>query len=318
MKPREYCCCAIPLINAGIYVTLTEQFILTLLVGILALATPSIVGASTPSFASVILAVISFVVCAIQVLGFIGVSREKPILYRRYVTLHGLAISAAFAVSAAWIIMSATRHSNAKTKCINDFFSGDLSDSAEGDTLCNIFPWADVGIMGGLWVVLAFFHAYLFYILSSYSASQQRDHDKYDQLNDSTRPLTDENIPMNSRNDPWDSRRSIEFDTAPRNDRDYKHLRQISSVSASDVMNQPSQQPKDSLSYSDYDYPNQPNLQPVQPSFAYTQDPEPTPQFNNYSDGSSRVERPAQTQAHPGALNPHHYHFVKKTHVFSV
>ena len=41
MKAREYCCCAIPLVNAGIYLTLTEHFIVSLLVGILSVATPS-------------------------------------------------------------------------------------------------------------------------------------------------------------------------------------------------------------------------------------------------------------------------------------
>lgn len=83
--------------------------------------------------------------------------QEKTILYRRYVTLHGLAIMAAFSVAAAWIIVSATRHSNAQAKCIKDFFSStaSASDSGEGEVLCNIFSWVDVGIMGTLWVLLA-------------------------------------------------------------------------------------------------------------------------------------------------------------------
>jgi hypothetical protein len=39
MKAREYCCCAIPLLNAGIYATLAEQFILGVVVGVLAVGT---------------------------------------------------------------------------------------------------------------------------------------------------------------------------------------------------------------------------------------------------------------------------------------
>lgn len=55
--------------------------------------------------------------------------------------------------------MSATRHTTAKSKCIQDFFtSPDGQTSGEGDTLCNIFPWVDVGIMGVLWVILAIAH----------------------------------------------------------------------------------------------------------------------------------------------------------------
>lgn len=39
MKPRDYCCCAIPTVNAGIYAILAEQFTLGILAGTLAVAT---------------------------------------------------------------------------------------------------------------------------------------------------------------------------------------------------------------------------------------------------------------------------------------
>ncbi|KAG6334291.1 hypothetical protein ID866_4788 [Astraeus odoratus] len=55
MKPREYCCCAIPLVNPGIYATLTEQFVLGVVVGTLSVATPSR--------------------AAVQVFGFLGVAQ---------------------------------------------------------------------------------------------------------------------------------------------------------------------------------------------------------------------------------------------------
>lgn len=41
MKPRDYCCCAIPVVNAGIYTTLVEQFVLGALAGTLSIATPN-------------------------------------------------------------------------------------------------------------------------------------------------------------------------------------------------------------------------------------------------------------------------------------
>lgn len=41
MKAREYCCCAIPVVNAGIYAALIEQLSLGVLVGTLSIATPS-------------------------------------------------------------------------------------------------------------------------------------------------------------------------------------------------------------------------------------------------------------------------------------
>lgn len=41
MKAREYCCCAIPLVKAGIYTTLIEQFSLGIIIGTLSVGTPS-------------------------------------------------------------------------------------------------------------------------------------------------------------------------------------------------------------------------------------------------------------------------------------
>jgi hypothetical protein len=245
MKAREYCCCAIPLVNAGIYLTLIEHVVVSLLVGILAVATPSIVGASTPSFAPLILAIICFVVAAVQSLGLIGVAKEKTILYRRYVTLHGLAISAAFSIAAAWLIVSATRHSDAQAKCIQDFFSstGSASSSSEGEALCNIFSWVDIGIMGGLWVLLAILQLYLFVVLSSYGTAQRRDHDQYDRIYDPSQPLTAENIPLDNPTDPWDSRPSVDHGA----DDPRYHVRHPS-------MNNQYQKPEDSLNYSSYGY----------------------------------------------------------------
>jgi len=254
MKPREYCCCAIPVINAGVYFTIVTQFVVALVVGVLSVATPHIVGAATPSFAALILAIICFVVAGIQVLGFIGVAMEKPILFRRYTTLHAIGTLGAFAVAAAWEIISATRHSSAQSKCISDFFSGgDSTIASEGQILCNVFPWVDVGIMAGLWVVLALLHIYLYVVLSSYSTAQQEDHQRYDQLNNDL-------IPMNKPSDPWNSHPSAEI-TSPHGGPNYNHVRQESAASASDVFSQPPIQQKDGYYGQDATYPYPPRSQ---------------------------------------------------------
>ncbi|KAG9314430.1 hypothetical protein JVU11DRAFT_5227 [Chiua virens] len=208
MKQRDYCCCAIPLINAGIYTTLTEQFMLGIIAGTLSVATPSIVGAATPSFAPLLFAIFCYVAAAIQIMGFVAVAQEKTITYRRYVTLHTIATIVVFSIAAVWIIISAARHSTAQSNCEATFFSG--STSSEGGTLCDIFSWADVGLMGAAWVFFALVQTYFLFVLSSYGSSQREDHEKYDALNDSTRALTDD-IPMADRGDPWDSRPSYEF-----------------------------------------------------------------------------------------------------------
>lgn len=83
-------------------------------------------------------------------------SQEKPTLFRRYMNLHLIVLLAAFALGAAWAITSAARHSTARSQCISQFFNtSDSAQNAEAQTLCQIFPWVDVGIMGGLWLVLA-------------------------------------------------------------------------------------------------------------------------------------------------------------------
>ena len=79
--------------------------------------------------------------------------QERPIFYRRYTTLHLLVSIAAFSVAAVWIALSAARHSEAKSKCETRFFLN-TDEPSEADTLCNIFPWVDIGLMGGLWVLL--------------------------------------------------------------------------------------------------------------------------------------------------------------------
>lgn len=294
MKPRDYCCCAIPTVNAGIYLTLLEQFILGFVAGTLSVATPHIVGAVTFSAAKWIFAIIAYAGAAVQIFGVIGVLQERPILYRRYTTLHLLITLAAFSVAAVWIILSASRHGQAQSQCEKDFFSN-TNEQSEADTLCNIFPWVDVGLMAGLWVLLAIVQTYLYVVLSSYGSGQRLDHEKYDSMYDPTHPLTSD-IPLNNRGDPWDSRPSD--DNLPRAG---YHDRHMSGGSVDTVMADKSTQPQ-----YDYGYGSGNIYPPAQPGVAYTQEPTPTPRANdsyyfsnnNYEAGGS-MQRPESTQAHP-------------------
>ncbi|CDO73231.1 hypothetical protein BN946_scf185007.g286 [Trametes cinnabarina] len=281
MKPREYCCCAIPVVYAGVYTALFEQLALGIIAGTLAIATPSIVGAATPSFAKWIFAIVCYIGAAVQLLGIIAVrqrpwKQERPIFFRRYVSLHLLVTVAAFAVAAAWIILSAVRHKQAQSKCIDDFFAGTISASnSEGETLCNIFPWADVGIMGGLWVLLAIMQTYLYVVVSSFGKGQRRDHSKYQSLYDSSRSLN--SIPLMDRGG---------------------HARHDSGASVATVMADKVQ------GDADHDYSAYPP-----PAHAYTQDPGPTPRAYDdpYYDAPAGVGYPQPSQAHPvpdGPLSP--------------
>ncbi|KAI0704954.1 hypothetical protein BC835DRAFT_1315931 [Cytidiella melzeri] len=295
MKPRDYCCCAIPTVNAGIYLTLLEQFTLGVVAGTLSIATPHIVGDATFSAAKWIFSIIAYAAAATQIIGLIGVYKERSIMYRRYTTLYLLLALSGFSVAAVWIILSASRHTQAKSQCEIDFFANTTTQSL-ADTLCNIFPWVDVGLMSGLWVLLAIAQIYFYVVISSYGSGQRIDHEKYDSMYDPTRPLTAD-IPLNNR-DPWDSRQS-NADLS----RGGYHNRMQSNGSLDQVMSDKPAQP----TY-DYGYGGGAMYPPTQPGNAYTQEPTPTPRVNdpyysqggNYEYGNS-MQRPESAQAHPGA-----------------
>ncbi|KIY62455.1 hypothetical protein CYLTODRAFT_383608 [Cylindrobasidium torrendii FP15055 ss-10] len=241
-KVREYVCCALPMINAGIYFTLIWQIIAALVVGVLALATPDIVGAATPAFCHVVLGIICLVCAAIQVIGLIGIAKEKAGLFRRYLALHTLSMLAAFAVAAAWIVWGGLKLDDAKSECRETFYDTSDSDQAsQANTLCNVFAYVDIGIMAGLWVWMAIMQGYLYFVLHSYSSQQVEDHAKYDALNESARAFNDA-IPMKTRGgDAYNPRPSTDTEA-------YGHRRQDSGLSMSDVMSQPVHQPLDTVS----------------------------------------------------------------------
>jgi hypothetical protein len=191
MKPRDYCCCAIPTITTGIYAVLLEQLTLGVVVATLAVAAPAIVGAD--SFTPWVLAIVCYAAAGLQVLGFLGVAREHGTLFRRYLTLHIFLTLAAFIVAGVMIGLSAGHHGDSKNRCISKFFTATSTSSSLADTLCEIFPWVDVGVMGGLWVLLAISQIYFYTVVSGYSA-YATDSSKYASVYSTT------DIPMRNAN----------------------------------------------------------------------------------------------------------------------
>ncbi|KAG8978605.1 hypothetical protein FRC05_009877 [Tulasnella sp. 425] len=205
--------------NVGIYLVILEQFTVALLTGILTIATPQLVGSSIPSFAPWLVAIGGFVLCGVQALGFLGVFKEKATLFQRYVQINAAVVSYIFSVSAAWIIVSATRHTTATDDCVQNFFAanatsadqaGVFADDGQGPTICNIFTWVSVGIMGGLWLIMLIFQGYLLLVCRWYSVSQLADHSKYYSIYSVNPP---DGIALGDRQrgeDAWDPRPSTE------------------------------------------------------------------------------------------------------------
>ncbi|KAF7799053.1 hypothetical protein EIP86_010283 [Pleurotus ostreatoroseus] len=201
---------------------------------------------------------------------------------------------AAFAVAAVWIALSAARHSTAQSTCISTYFT-DTTEPSEATTLCNIFPWVDIGLMAGLWVLLAIAQLYFYVVISSYGAGQRLDHEKYDSMYDPTNPLTAD-IPLNTRNDPWDARPSS--DNLLPHERDAYaggfHSRQDSFGSVDTIAGDKAHQRQNSFAMT------------AQPGAAYMQEPTPTPHEQDpyyYSSSyGAGLGQPERTQPHPGAL----------------
>jgi len=203
--------------------------VLGIVAGTLSVATPDIVGAATPSFARWIFAVICYVGAMIQILGFIGVAKENNVLFKRYSTLHALITVAGFSIAAVWIGISASRHSTAKTNCESKFFTAPSDLTTEGETMCDIFPWVDIGLMAGLWVLLAISQTYFFTIVSGYGTGQRWDHEKYNSVYSMT-GLTGSDTDLPNRSDPWDPR------VLPAPGGGYGHVRQESTTSEPGVL----------------------------------------------------------------------------------
>lgn len=326
---KEYCCCAIPISNAGIYTTLVVNFCLGIIAGTLSIGTPSIVGAATPGFTSWVLAILCYVASVVQVAGIIAVLKEKTILYRRYTTMHCGIVIAIFAVAAVWIGWSGGKHSAATSDCLKDFFpnsdssSGPLNASQEGQILCNIFAWVTFGVMIGLWLVLGIFEIYLYLVISSYGSIQRDDHSTYFStysVNDGARP---NDVLMGDRSgargDAWDSRMSMDsVDMVPLNPKGHNP-----SDSTSTVRDEKSYRDEpEGLPSSNYQPPYRSNTvlsraprtmspdrgysatspergYPSYPLNAHTEEPGPTPAYNNaYYSNSSHAPYP-QSQPHP-------------------
>jgi len=209
--------------------------VLGILAGTLSIGTPSIVGAATPSFARWIFAVICYVGAVIQVLGFVGVAKENAVLFRRYTTLHALITVAAFSVAAVWIAISASRHSTAQSNCEQRFFSTASDITSEGQTMCAIFPWVDIGLMGGLWALLLISQFYFYTIISGYGTGQRGDHEKFNSIYS----MTGLNSDFADRSDPWEAR----VDLAPGDRGQYGHSRVESTTSDTEMFENPFDEP---------------------------------------------------------------------------
>jgi hypothetical protein len=100
------------------------------------------------------LSAFGYIFAGLQIMGFLGIFKEKTALFRRYVTINWIVLYAGMSIAVAFIGISASRHTAALNACKTNFFHDDTATDDKADQICNIFTWGILGIMAGLWLVL--------------------------------------------------------------------------------------------------------------------------------------------------------------------
>jgi hypothetical protein len=106
----------------------------------------------------------------------------------RSISVNILSISAAMIMALVWIVLSGIHHNDAVSACTAEF--GDTSNTAalstaatnSGHSICNIFTFVQIGVVGGLWVLALVTQSYVIMMTRIYSSSQRRDHQKYNSI----------------------------------------------------------------------------------------------------------------------------------------
>lgn len=163
-----------------------EAAFVSLCIGLLAIVPPDIVGAmdSVPSWAKALVAAVAFATCGWQLSGLIAVITDNPSVYRLYIRVQFFATLALLAITIAFTATAAARHSRAMLECTAQFESSLSGNTAElgsvesalqsgRSQICNILTWIDVGMMGGLILVLGLTQLYMCYMQRSYGQKQR-------------------------------------------------------------------------------------------------------------------------------------------------
>ncbi|CBQ67620.1 conserved hypothetical protein [Sporisorium reilianum SRZ2] len=177
----EFCCCYLPLVNVGAYLLVLETALVALAVGICALAPPAIVAGDgvIPSWSKGLIAALGFITLVWQILGLVSVARQMPTLYRTYLRINFVLTLAIIIATVAFLVVAAAQHNKVVNNCIatygvipsdsNSSSSISLSSlgqsadafSESGQDICNIFVWAQTGVMAGLIVLMGLTQFYM-------------------------------------------------------------------------------------------------------------------------------------------------------------
>ncbi|ETS63478.1 hypothetical protein PaG_01764 [Moesziomyces aphidis] len=189
----EFCCCYLPLVNVGAYLLVLETALVALAVGICALAPPSIVAGQgvIPSWSKGLVAALGFITLVWQILGLVSVARQMPTLYRTYIRINTVLTLAIIAATVAFLVTAAVQHNKAVSTCVTTYGVMPSSSASSSSTLqvsglaetdafsqagrdiCNIFVWAQTGVMAGLIVLMGLTQLYMLAAQKAYGNNQR-------------------------------------------------------------------------------------------------------------------------------------------------
>ncbi|WFD24100.1 hypothetical protein MEQU1_002797 [Malassezia equina] len=170
----------------GAYMLAIETAFVALCIGVIALAAPTIVGGmdAIPSWGKYVVAVICFLVAAWQIFGFSTILADHTHLYHVYWVVNLIATLVVLCFTIAFTVTAAGKHNSAIDACMARF-EGSLAYDGLGiqqvesaldngrHKVCDILTWADVGLMGGLVVLVGLVQLYMCAMQSLYGKRQR-------------------------------------------------------------------------------------------------------------------------------------------------
>ncbi|PWN51989.1 hypothetical protein IE53DRAFT_312971 [Violaceomyces palustris] len=189
----DFCCCAIPLVNAGAYMIVLEFLLVSTSIVALALFPPPIVATMgcLPGWSKLAVATLSLHSTLLQILGLVSIAKESALIYRIYVRLNFGLTLLIIAATASSTLVSYRRREDSIQVCNLEFgntpdgngkgFKIDAVTQAlkgSGKVICNYFTLVQVGAMASLIFILGVTQLYLCLCQRAYGKQQRQALDR--------------------------------------------------------------------------------------------------------------------------------------------
>ncbi|PLW12348.1 hypothetical protein PCANC_23427 [Puccinia coronata f. sp. avenae] len=185
MFSDHYCCFAIPLYNTGIYSILAQFTLFGFVFGILSFSAPTILAIVLDFAFTAFFGILCLAIGFIQALGFFGVYKEKPDIFKKYVMANMALLGVTFAYSLVLLIMSSTKHQTAIDQCLLQFVSNEeflQGPSSTSHDVCSIWTYAQLGVCFFVWFLFFFAQLYFCYMVKVWGKDQKLDHIRYQSI----------------------------------------------------------------------------------------------------------------------------------------